>query len=175
MEKTIDEILERNDYEKLCLELNERCEEIADMIHTKMCILGIDRLNVNGLYLRRLDYYSEGGSLKEDLVVFRKHYRDDCVLGCDYDEDFEYRDYNVYGSLINLEDSIIYRDCNTLVCCASNDEVLKFLLEVDSIFKRLDEREDVKVHLANIAIECTDEYFKENDNSTETETVEESK
>ena len=175
MEKTIDEIINRDDYEKLCPELNDRCKEIADMIHTKMCILGIDRLSVNGLHLRRLDYYSEGGSLKEDLVVFRKHYRDDCVLGCNYDEDFEYRDYNVYGSLINLEDTIIYRDCNTLVGCANNDEILDFLLNIDSILKRLDEREDVKVHLANIAIERTDEYFKENDNSTETETVEESK
>ena len=175
MEKTIEEILERNDYEKLCLELNDRCKEIADMILTKMCILGIDRLNVNGLHLRRLDYYSEGGSLKEDLVVFRKHYRDDCVLGCNYDEDFEYRDYNVYGSLINLEDTIIYRDCNTLVCSASNDEILKFLLNVDGIVESLDEREDLKVQAAKIAIKRTDEYFKENYNSTETETVEESK
>lgn len=174
MEKKIEEILERNDYEKLCIELNDRCKEIADMILTKMCILGIDSLSFNNTRLRLLEYL-EDGNLREDLVVFRKHYHNECIFGCDYDEDCEYRDYNVYGSLLNLEDGIIYRDSNCIVCSASNDEILKFLLNVDGIVESLDEREDVKVHLANIAIERTDEYFKENDNSTETETVEESK
>ena len=175
MEKTIEEIINRDEYLDLSLVLDKRCEEFAEAVIIKMCVLGIHRLNVNGLYLRRLDYYSEDGRLNEDLVVFRKHYHNECLLGRDYDEDCEYRDYNVYGSLLHTEDDLLYRDSNCIVYSANNDEILDFLLNIDSIFEILDECEDSKVQTAKIAIKRTDEYFKENDNSTETETVEESK
>ena len=121
--KTIDEIVNRNDYKSLNEALNERVKEIAEIIRKKMYCLQIEELD----YYRICEVKSRSGFSDdylaiEDEYAFRSLESDgeyyfcndfNCkVIAASYEEKLGFLNYS--RNLFNLLDSIETKKCDEI-------------------------------------------------------------
>ena len=88
MEKTIDEIINRDDYARLTKELKNRTEEIAVKVRRKMNDLDLDEIYIEGLTLIVKEYSADHGQYHFDNLSIKRH----CI---DYYND----NISIYNSL----------------------------------------------------------------------------
>ena len=144
--KTIDEILNRNDYQRMTAQLKERVEEIAHKVRLKLVELDLDDEEV-GLTVKDENGY------KVDYVVVRcaSIASNSCgsynYLGINVSSNEDNR--NGWSCLHSLEDinkDYYYaQDYNAHVHGATNKEALRFLNAAPQLFKMLDEVEEKQV------------------------------
>lgn len=129
MKKTIDEILNRDDYARLTSQLKERVEEIAERVHNKMIELDIPN---------NPDYYD--GEIEVDgLTLCVASARSNCGT-------YEYLAIRNYDhelvSLEDLNDNYYYAgDYYARVKGANNADALRFLNSARKIIEALGEIE----------------------------------
>lgn len=145
MEKTIDEILKRDDYARLTKAMKDRTEEIAVKVRHKMQDLDLDTIKVDGLTLTVKEYSADYGQYHSDKLSIERHCIDD------YNEE-----YNEYVSLEDINESYyLAGDYKCRITGASNKEALKFLNEAKKIIEYLDDTESEQVNDVNKALEET--------------------
>lgn len=135
MKKTIDEILERNDYIRLTKQLRERVEDIAGRIRNKMNELDIDNDNdfCNGeigcgdIVLRAAEYYYNGGGYETLTIKAHDEYG---VCWHTLEDVGRTRGEDDYGNRIDGR--------------ATNSECLAFLNVARDLIDGMDEIEDEK-------------------------------
>ena len=129
MEKTIDEILKRDDYARLTKAMKDRTEEIAVKVRHKMQDLDLDTIKVDGLTLTVKEYSADYGQYHSDKLSIERHCIDD------YNEE-----YNEYVSLEDINESYyLAGDYKCRITGASNKEALKFLNAAKKIIEYLDD------------------------------------
>lgn len=145
MEKTIDEILKRDDYARLTKTLKDRTEEIAVKVRRKMNALDLDEIDIEGLTLIVKEYSADHGQYHFDNLSIKRHCIDD------YNEVSD-----VYVSLEDINESYYaYNDYYCKIEGANNKEALKFLNAAKKIFEYLDEIETQQVNDVTKALEET--------------------
>ena len=145
MEKTIDEILKRDDYARLTKAMKDRTEEIAVKVRHKMQDLDLDTIKVDGLTLTVKEYSADYGQYHSDKLSIERHCIDD------YNEE-----YNEYVSLEDINESYyLAGDYKCRITGASNKEALKFLNAAKKIVEYLDDTESEQVNDVNKALEET--------------------
>ena len=145
MEKTIDEILKRDDYARLTKAMKDRTEEIAVKVRHKMQDLDLDTIKVDGLTLTVKEYSADYGQYHSDKLSIERHCSDD------YNEE-----YNEYVSLEDINESYyLAGDYKCRITGASNKEALKFLNAAKKIIEYLDDTESEQVNDVNKALEET--------------------
>lgn len=145
MEKTIDEILKRDDYARLTKAMKDRTEEIAVKVRHKMQDLDLDTIKVDGLTLTVKEYSADYGQYHSDKLSIERHCIDD------YNEE-----YNEYVSLEDINESYyLAGDYKCRITGASNKEALKFLNAAKKIIEYLDDTESEQVNDVNKALEET--------------------
>lgn len=145
MEKTIDEILERDDYARLTKALKDRTEEIAVKVRRKMKDLDLDEIYIEGLTLIVKEYSADQGQYYFDNLSIKRHCIDD------YNEESD-----EYVSLEDVNKSYYaYDDFKCKIEGASNKQALKFLNSAKKIFEYLDEIETQQVNDVTKALEET--------------------
>ena len=145
MEKTIDEILKRDDYARLTKTLKDRTEEIAVKVRRKMNALDLDEIYIEGLTLIVKEYSADNGQYHFDNLSIKRHCIDD------YNEVSD-----VYVSLEDINESYYaYNDYYCKIEGANNKEALKFLNAAKKIFEYLDEIETQQVNDVTKALEET--------------------
>ena len=145
MEKTIDEILKRDDYARLTKTLKDRTEEIAVKVRRKMNALDLDEIYIEGLTLIVKEYSADHGQYHFDNLSIKRHCIDD------YNEVSD-----VYVSLEDINESYnAYNDYYCKIEGANNKEALKFLNAAKKIFEYLDEIETQQVNDVTKALEET--------------------
>ena len=145
MEKTIDEILKRDDYARLTKTLKDRTEEIAVKVKRKMNALDLDEIDIEGLTLIVKEYSADHGQYHFDNLSIKRHCIDD------YNEVSD-----VYVSLEDINESYYaYNDYYCKIEGANNKEALKFLNAAKKIFEYLDEIETQQVNDVTKALEET--------------------
>ena len=145
MEKTIDEIINRDDYARLTKELKNRTEEIAVKVRRKMNDLDLDEIYIEGLTLIVKEYSADHGQYHFDNLSIKQY----CAV--DYDGG-----YDEYLSLEDINESYYaYDDFNCKIEGASTKQALKFLNAAKKIFEYLDEIETQQVNEVNKALEET--------------------
>ena len=117
--KTIDEIVNRNDYKSLNEALNERVKEIAEIIRKKMYYLQIEELDD----YRICEVKSNSGFSDDYLAV---------------------EDVYAYRSLEADGEYYFCNDFNCKVCAASYQQKLEFLNNSRNLFNLLDSIETKK-------------------------------
>lgn len=143
--KSIDEILNRDDYARLTKALKDRTEEIAVKVRRKMNDLDLDEMIINGLTLTVKKYSANQVQYHFDNLAI-KHY---CAV--DYDGG-----YYEYLSLEDINESYYaYDDFKCKIEGASNKQALKFLNSAKKIFENLDEIETQQVNDVTKALEET--------------------
>lgn len=145
MEKTIDEILKRDDYARLTKTLKDRTEEIAVKVRRKMNALDLDEIYIEGLTLIVKEYSADHGQYHFDNLSIKRHCIDD------YNEVSD-----VYVSLEDINESYYaYNDYYCKIEGANNKDALKFLNAAKKIFEYLDEIETQQVNDVTKALEET--------------------
>ena len=143
--KSIDEILNRDDYARLTKTLKNRTEEIAVKVRRKMNDLDLVEIKADGFKLAVKKYSADYGQYHSDKLSIERH----CVD--DYNEE-----YNEYVSLEDINESYyLADDYKCRITGASNKEALKFLNAAKKIFENLDEIETQQVNDVNKALEET--------------------
>lgn len=123
--KTLDEILEREDYKRLTSEMAERVYDIAIKIRRKMHSLDIKELSVDGLKIRDCKRRSNVDSYVFLAVVDNEDYED---------------------SLYDINDSgYLHNDYSCYINGATNKDALAFLNRARKIIEYLGEKEEEKV------------------------------
>lgn len=154
--KTIDEILNRNDYQIMTAQLKERVEEIAHKVRLKLVELDLEDKEL-GITIK------DANGCNVDYVVLHcaSVTSNSCgsyeFLGIDVSSNEENR--NGWRCLHSLEDvnkDYYYaQDYNAPVHGASNKEALRFLNAAPQLFKSLDEIEEKQVQAVKDALEKT--------------------
>ena len=145
MEKTIDEIINRDDYARLTKALKDRTEEIAVKVRRKMNDLDLDEIYIEGMTLIVKEYSADHGQYHFDNLSIKQY----CAV--DYDGG-----YDEYLSLEDINESYYaYDDFNCKIEGASTKQALKFLNSAKKIFEYLDEIETQQVNEVNKALEET--------------------
>ena len=126
--KTVDEIVARQDYEKLNGALNERVKEIADIIRKKMCYLQITELDDY-----RICEVKANSGYSDDYLAVEGEYG--------------------YSSLETDGGYYFCNDFNCHVCAASYQQKLDFLNSSKSLFEQLDAIETAKCEEISKALE----------------------
>ena len=143
--KSIDEIINRDDYTRLTKTMKDRTEEIAVKVRRKMNDLDLDTIKVDGLTLTVKKYSADYGQYHSDKLSIERH----CVYN--YNEE-----YNEYVSLEDINESYyLAGDYNCRIIGASNKEALKFLNSAKKIFEYLDDTESEQVNDVTKALEET--------------------
>ena len=143
--KSIDEIINRDDYTRLTKTMKDRTEEIAVKVRRKMNDLDLDTIKVDGLTLTVKKYSADYGQYHSDKLSIERHCIDD------YKEE-----YNEYVSLEDINESYyLAGDYKCRITGASNKEALKFLNSAKNIFEYLDEIETQQVNDVTKALEET--------------------
>ena len=143
--KSIDEIINRDDYTRLTKTMKDRTEEIAVKVRRKMNDLDLDEIYIEGLTLIVKEYSADHGQYHFDNLSIKRH----CVD--DYNEESD-----KYVSLEDINESYYaYDDYYCKVEGANNKEALKFLNSAKKIFEYLDEIETQQVNDVTKALEDT--------------------
>ena len=143
--KSIDEIINRDDYARLTKTMKDRTEEIAVKVRRKMNDLDLDTIKVDGLTLTVKKYSADYGQYHSDKLSIERH----CI-------DVYNEGYNEYVSLEDINESYyLAGDYKCWITGASNKEALKFLNSAKKIFEYLDEIETQQVNEVNKALEET--------------------
>ena len=154
--KTIDEILNRNDYQRMTAQLKERVEEIAHKVRLKLVELDLEDEEV-GITVK------DANGCNVDYVVVRcaSITSNSCgsydFLGIDVsnNEDKRYG-WSCLHSLEDINKDYYYaQDYTAPVHGASNKEALRFLNAAPQLFKLLDETEDKQVQDVKDALDKT--------------------
>ena len=132
--RTLEEIINRNDYTRLTHDLNGRVQELAKVVRNKMVELDLYELK---------NYYYQIRTLHSSCGDYS-------YLECYEDEELE-------GSLEDNSSFCYCGDFNARVCAASNKSKLIFLNNVKAILQELDETETKQVEEINKAIDGTKE------------------
>lgn len=143
--KSIDEIINRDDYTRLTKALKDRTEEIAVKVRHKMNDLDLDKIDIDGLILTVKKYSADYGQYHSDKLSIERY----CPV--DYDGG-----YYEYLSLEDINESYyLAGDYKCKIEGASNKQALKFLNSAKKIFSYLDEIETQQVNDVNKALEET--------------------
>ena len=143
--KSIDEIINRDDYTRLTKTLKDRTEEIAVKVKRKMKDLDLDEMIINGFKIVVKKYSADYGQYHSDKLSIERH----CVYN--YNEE-----YNEYVSLEDINESYyLAGDYKCWITGASNKEALKFLNSAKTIFEYLDDTESEQVNDVTKALEET--------------------
>ena len=143
--KSIDEILNRDDYARLTKALKNRTEEIAVKVRRKMNDLDLDEMIINGFKIVVKKYSADYGQYHSDKLSIERY----CPV--DYDGG-----YYEYLSLEDINESYyLAGDYNCRIIGASNKEALKFLNSAKKIFEYLDDTESEQVNDVTKALEET--------------------
>ena len=94
--KSIDEIINRDDYTRLTKTLKDRTEEIAVKVRRKMNDLDLDTIKVDGLTLTVKKYSADYGQYHSDKLSIERH----CVD--DYKEEYNDSNIRVYDEKKNF-------------------------------------------------------------------------
>ena len=144
--KSIDEIINRDDYTRLTKTLKVRTEEIAVKVRRKMNDLDLDKIDIDGLTLTVKKYSADYGQYHSDKLSIERPCIDD-----DYD-----REYTEYLSLEDINESYyLAGDYKCRITGASNKDALKFLNSAKKIFEYLDDTESEQVNDVTKALEET--------------------
>ena len=143
--KSIDEIINRDDYARLTKTMKDRTEEIAVKVRRKMNDLDLDTIKVDGLTLTVKKYSANQGQYHFDNLSIKRY----CTV--DYDGG-----YYEYLSLEDINESYYaYDDFKCKIEGATAKQALKFLNAAKKIFENLDEIETQQVNEVNKALEET--------------------
>ena len=143
--KSIDEILKRDDYARLTKTLKDRTEEIAVKVRRKMNDLDLDEMIINGFKIVVKKYSADYGQYHSDKLSIERY----CPV--DYDGG-----YYEYLSLEDINESYyLAGDYKCKIEGASNKQALKFLNSAKKIFEYLDEIETQQVNDVTKALEET--------------------
>lgn len=143
--KSIDEIINRDDYARLTKTLKDRTEEIAVKVRRKMKDLDLDEMIINGLKIVVKKYSANQGQYHFDNLSIERY----CPV--DYDGG-----YYEYLSLEDINESYYaYDDFKCKIEGASNKQALKFLNAAKNIFGYLDDTESEQVNDVTKALEET--------------------
>ena len=143
--KSIDEIINRDDYTRLTKTLKDRTEEIAVKVRRKMNDLDLDTIKVDGLTLTVKKYSANQGQYHFDNLSIKRY----CTV--DYDGG-----YYEYLSLEDINESYYaYDDFKCKIEGATAKQALKFLNAAKKIFENLDEIETQQVNDVTKALEET--------------------
>ena len=143
--KSIDEIINRDDYTRLTKALKDRTEEIAVKVKRKMKDLDLDKIDIDGLILTVKKYSADYGQYHSDKLSIERY----CPV--DYDGG-----YYEYLSLEDINESYyLAGDYKCRITGASNKEALKFLNSAKKIFEYLDDTESEQVNDVTKALEET--------------------
>ena len=143
--KSIDEIINRDDYTRLTKALKNRTEEIAVKVRRKMNDLDLDEMIINGFKIVVKKYSADYGQYHSDKLSIERY----CPV--DYDGG-----YYEYLSLEDINESYyLAGDYKCRITGASNKEALKFLNSAKKIFSYLDDTESEQVNDVNKALEET--------------------
>lgn len=143
--KSIDEILNRDDYARLTKALKDRTEEIAVKVRRKMQDLDLDEMIINGFKIVVKKYSANQGQYHFDNLAIKQY----CTV--DYDGG-----YYEYLSLEDINESYYaYDDFKCRITGASNKQALKFLNAAKKIFEYLDDTESEQVNDVTKALEET--------------------
>ena len=143
--KSIDEILNRDDYARLTKALKNRTEEIAVKVRRKMNDLDLDEMIINGFKIVVKKYSADYGQYHSDKLSIER----DCPV--DYDGG-----YYEYLSLEDINESYyLAGDYKCKIEGASNKQALKFLNSAKKIIEYLDDTESEQVNDVNKALEET--------------------
>lgn len=143
--KSIDEIINRDDYTRLTTALKDRTEEIAVKVRRKMNDLDLDTIKVDGLTLTVKKYSADYGQYHSDKLSIERY----CPV--DYDGG-----YYEYLSLEDINESYyLAGDYKCKIEGASNKQALKFLNSAKKIFEYLDDTESEQVNDVTKALEET--------------------
>lgn len=143
--KSIDEILNRDDYARLTKAMKDRTEEIAVKVKHKMNDLDLDEMIINGFKIVVKKYSADYGQYHSDKLSIERY----CPV--DYDGG-----YYEYLSLEDINESYyLAGDYKCKIEGASNKQALKFLNAAKKIFEYLDDTESEQVNDVNKALEET--------------------
>lgn len=143
--KSITEIMERDDYARLTKTLKDRTEEIAVKVRRKMNDLDLDEIIINGFKIVVKKYSADYGQYHFDNLSIKQY--------CSVDYDGGYYEYL---SLEDINESYYaYDDFKCKIEGASNKQALKFLNSAKKIFEYLDDTESEQVNDVNKALEET--------------------
>ena len=143
--KSIDEIINRDDYARLTKTMKNRTEEIAVKVRRKMNDLDLDTIKVDGLTLTVKKYSANQGQYHFDNLSIKRY----CTV--DYDGG-----YYEYLSLEDINESYYaYDDFKCKIEGATAKQALKFLNAAKKIFENLDEIETQQVNDVTKALEET--------------------
>lgn len=143
--KSIDEIINRDDYTRLTKTLKDRTEEIAVKVKRKMKDLDLDEMIINGFKIVVKKYSADYGQYHSDKLSIERY----CPV--DYDGG-----YYEYLSLEDINESYyLAGDYNCRIIGASNKDALKFLNSAKKIFEYLDDTESEQVNDVTKALEET--------------------
>ena len=143
--KSIDEIINRDDYARLTKTMKDRTEEIAVKVRRKMNDLDLDTIKVDGLTLTVKKYSANQGQYHFDNLSIKRY----CTV--DYDGG-----YYEYLSLEDINESYYaYDDFKCKIEGATAKQALKFLNAAKKIFENLDEIETQQVNDVTKALEET--------------------
>lgn len=144
--KSIDEILNRDDYARLTKALKDRTEEIAVKVRRKMNDLDLDEIKADGFKLAVKKYTADHGQYHSDKLSIEQH----CI-----DDDYG-REYTEYLSLEDINESYyLAGDYKCRITGASNKQALKFLNAAKKIFEYIDDTESEQVNEVNKVLEET--------------------
>ena len=144
--KTIDEILNRNDYQRMTVQLKERVQEIAHKVRLKLVELDLEDEEV-GISIK------DANGCNVDYVVLRcaSITSNSCgnydFLGIDVSSNEDSRNgWTCLHSLEDINKDYYYaQDYNAPIHGATNKEALRFLNAAPQLFKMLDEVEEKQV------------------------------
>lgn len=143
--KSIDEIINRDDYTRLTKALKDRTEEIAVKVKRKMKDLDLDEMIINGFKIVVKKYSADYGQYHSDKLSIERY----CPV--DYDGG-----YYEYLSLEDINESYyLAGDYKCKIEGASNKQALKFLNSAKKIFEYLDDTESEQVNDVTKALEDT--------------------
>lgn len=156
--KTVTEIIERTDYKRLTPALEERTEEVAEVIRKKMRQLSLDKIDLDddNVSLRIKTFKANCGSSHTCLMLVRSV---ECYTVCtDYHEE-------KIENLVSLEDidcEYYYQhDYNCYIIGANHREALNFLNKANNIMQYLDKIETAQTDEVNKALADTEWIVKE--------------
>lgn len=143
--KSIDEIINRDDYARLTKALKNRTEEIAVKVRRKMQDLDLDEMIINGFKIVVKKYSANQGQYHFDNLSIKRY--------CPVDYNGGYYEY------LSLEDInetyYAYDDFKCKIEGATAKQALKFLNSAKKIFSYLDEIETQQVNDVTKVLEET--------------------
>ena len=143
--KSVDEIINRDDYTRLTKTMKDRTEEIAVKVRRKMNDLDLDEMIINGFKIVVKKYSADYGQYHSDKLSIERY----CPV--DYDGG-----YYEYLSLEDINESYyLAGDYKCKIEGASNKQALKFLNSAKKIFEYLDDTESEQVNDVTKALEET--------------------